>query len=119
MFQGLLKDVVDGTSGGVASVVMDFDGIALESYSKPDAAFDVMTVGIELSVVLRSARQAAEALGAGTTQELAVVAEQMTTVVRLINANYFVALTLAPGGNVGKGRYLLRTRAPELASELG
>ncbi len=119
MFQGLLKDVVEGTDGAVASVVMDLDGIALESYSKPDAVFDIMTIGIELSVVLRSARQAAEALGAGDTQELAVVAEQMTTVVRLIHANYFVALSLAPGGNVGKGRYLLRTRAPELAGELG
>ena len=98
---------------------MDLDGIALESYSKPDAAFDIMTIGIELSVVLRSARQAAEALGAGDTRELAIIAEQVITVVRLINANYFVALSLAPGGNVGKGRYLLRTRAPELAGELG
>jgi predicted regulator of Ras-like GTPase activity (Roadblock/LC7/MglB family) len=119
MFQGLLKDVVDGTDGGVASVVMDLDGIALESSSKPNASFDIMTIGIELSVVLRSARQAAEALGAGATEELAIIAEQVTTVVRLVTPNYFVALSLVPGGNVGKGRYLLRTRAAELASELG
>jgi len=119
MFQGTLREVVDGTEGGVASVVMDLDGIALESYAKPDSDLDIMTVGIELSVVLRSARQAAEALGAGATQELAIVADKMTTLVRQLNANYFVALSLAPGGNVGKGRYLLRTRAPELASELG
>ena len=39
MFQELLKDVVDSADRGVASLVMDLDGITLDSYSKPDAAF--------------------------------------------------------------------------------
>jgi len=118
MFQAVLKDVVEATDGGVASVVMDLDGIALESYAKPDAPLDIMTVGIEVSVVLRSARQAATALGAGEATEVAIMTERMTTLVRLITPQYFMALSLGPGGNVGKGRYLLRTRAPELVGEL-
>lgn len=118
MFDALLKDVVESTEGGVSSLVMDLDGIALTSYSKPDATFDIKTVGIELSVVLRSIRQAAEMLGAGEAREMAMMADGVTTVVRLLEQNYFIALSLEPGGNVGKGRYLLRTRAGELNAEL-
>jgi len=118
MFEALLKDVVDSTHGGVSSLVMDLDGIALDSYSKPGAAFDIKTIGIELTVVLRSIRQAADMLGAGEAREMSLVADGVTTVVRLLNENYFIALSLEPGGNVGKGRYLLRTRAGELNAEL-
>lgn len=118
MFQALLKDVVDGTQGAVSSVVMDLDGIALETYSNPEAPFDIKTVGIELSVVLKGVRHAAEMLGAGEAHEMAIVSDGLTTVARLLTSNYFIALSLQPGGNVGKARYLMRLRAPELAAEL-
>jgi hypothetical protein len=42
----------------------------------------------------------------------------MTTLIRIVNESYFVALTLGPGGNVGKGRFLLRAAAPQFANEL-
>jgi hypothetical protein len=42
----------------------------------------------------------------------------MVTLVRVINQTYFVAMTLTPNGNLGKGRYLLRLMAPGLAKEL-
>ena len=35
MFQAVLKEVVEGTEGGLATLLMDFEGIAVESYSKP------------------------------------------------------------------------------------
>jgi hypothetical protein len=38
--------------------------------------------------------------------------------IRLLNDNYFMALTLAPGGNVGKGRFALRVAAPDVLSAL-
>lgn len=119
MFESLLKDVVEATEGGVASLVMDLDGITLDSYQTPHAAHDIKTVGIELSVVLRAVKQAASMLEAGAMHEVTIVADQLTTLVRMVNDNYFVALSLAPGGNVGRARYLLRTRVPELVAELG
>ena len=118
MFQELLKDVVEQTEGGVASLVMDLDGIALESYSQDDAQFDIKTIGIELSVVLKSIVQAVGMLDAGTTNEVAIMTERLTTLIRLVNEHYFVALSLAPDGNVGKARFLLRTRVPEMLAEL-
>jgi predicted regulator of Ras-like GTPase activity (Roadblock/LC7/MglB family) len=118
MFQELLKGVVDSTDGGVASVVMDLDGIALDAYTRDDAPHDISTVGIELSVVIKSAKQAATMLEAGEATEVALVAEQLTTVARMVAENYFIAVTMLPGGNVGKARFLLRTRSGAVAAEL-
>jgi len=118
MFQALLQEVVESADGSVGFLVMDLDGIALETYSKPDAEHDIKIIGIELSVVLKSVRQAASMLEAGETQEVAIVADQLTTLIRMINDNYFVALSMEPGANIGKARYLLRTRVHTLAEEL-
>jgi hypothetical protein len=36
----------------------------------------------------------------------------------MLTDEYFVALAVAPGGNVGKARYLLRVSAPKLIENL-
>lgn len=120
MFQEVLKDVVDRTEGGIAGLVMGFDGITVDSYVDPDAgsAFEVETVGMEYSVILKEIRKAAEMLDAGSAREVAIQAERLTTVIRLINDEYFVALAIKPDGNYGKARFLLRTSASKLAADL-
>jgi predicted regulator of Ras-like GTPase activity (Roadblock/LC7/MglB family) len=118
MFQAMLKEVVENTDGGVASLLMDFEGIAVDSYSKPNAPFDITTIGAEFSVVLKSILRAAEMLEAGGTAEVAIQAEKMTTLIRVVNESYFVAVSLTPEANIGKARYMLRTRVPHLLKEL-
>jgi len=118
VFQDVLRDVVDGTEGGIASLLMDFEGIAVDSYSKPGAPFDIATIGAEFSVVLKSIQRAAQMLEAGETAEVAIQAEKMTTLIRVVNDTYFVAFSMAPGANIGKARYMLRTRVPTLLKEL-
>src|SRR5262245_15869693 len=118
VFQDVLRDVVDGTEGGIASLLMDFEGIAVDSYSKPGAPFDIATIGAEFSVVLKSIQRAAQMLEAGDTAEVAIQAEKMTTLIRVVNDSYFVAFSMAPGANIGKARYMLRTRVPTLLKEL-
>jgi predicted regulator of Ras-like GTPase activity (Roadblock/LC7/MglB family) len=118
MFKEALRDVVEGTEGGMAGLLMGFDGIAVESYTKSDAGVDIQTLGMELSVVLKDVRRAVEQLQAGSAREIAIQAEKVTTLVRLLNPDYFIALTLLPDGNFGKGRFLLRLAAPKLLSNL-
>ncbi len=117
MFQDNLKRLVDGTEGGVAGLLMGFDGIAVESLSK-DADFDVQTVGMEFSFVLTQVRKAAEILEVGALQEIAIRAEKLTILIRVVSPEYFVALAVRPEGNFGKGRYLLRVVAPKFQAEL-
>jgi len=118
MFKEILQDLVERTDGGVAGLLMASDGIAIDQYSKDDGPFDIESVGMEYSVVLKGAQRAAEMLDTGATNEVSVQTERLTTVVRMLSDEYFVALAIAPGGNVGKGRYLLRISAPKLIENL-
>lgn len=118
MFRDVLRDVVDRTEGGLAGLLMGFDGIPVDQYVKGEDALDVETVGMEYSVILKDIRRAAEMLEAGVAQEVSIQADRLTTIIRLLNDEYFVALTMVPGGNFGKGRFLLRTSASKLLSNL-
>jgi predicted regulator of Ras-like GTPase activity (Roadblock/LC7/MglB family) len=118
MFQDALRNVVDGTEGGVASLLMGFDGIPVEHYVREGAQLDVDKVGMEFSVILKDIRRAAEMLSAGTAREVSVQAEHLITVVRLLNDEYFLAVAVAPGGNPGKARFLMRTHAERFLRDL-
>lgn len=118
MFKEILKDVVDNTEGGVASLLMGFDGIPVDQYVREGEGFDVESVGMEYSVILKNIRNAAQMLEAGDAREVSVQAERVTTVIRLLNDEYFVAIALRPSGNLGKARFLLRTRGTKLLSDL-
>lgn len=119
MFKEALQGVVEGTDGGVAGLLMDFEGIPLESFSREESVFDIEAVGAEVSVVVKAIQRATEMLEAGDTKEVAFKSAKMITLIRVINENYFIALTLSPEGNLGKGRFMLRVAAPRLAEELG
>jgi hypothetical protein len=54
----------------------------------------------------------------GTASEVAIQAENMTTLMRLLNEEYFIAVAMRPQGNIGKARFLLRTSAPKLLENL-
>ena len=118
MFREALMEVVDNTAGGMAGLLMDADGIAVDQYTANTSDFEVESVGMEYSVVLKSVTNAVSMLQAGSTQEVTVKADRLTTLIRMINDQYFVAITLAPDANVGKARYLLRVQASRLADEL-
>ena len=117
MFKEAIRDVVEGTDGGIAGVLMDFEGIAVDSYVKGDS-LDINAVGAEYSVILKSIQRATESLEAGGAREIAIQSEKVTTLIRILNDEYFLALTLSPDGNFGKGRYLMRTAAPKLIEQL-
>lgn len=118
MFKEILREVVENTDGAVASILMGFDGITVDSYVDSTSGIDMETVGSEYSQVLSQIKQAAQLLDMGSAREVAVQAENMTTVMRMINDEYFVALAISPSGNLGKGRFLLRLQAGKLLENL-
>jgi predicted regulator of Ras-like GTPase activity (Roadblock/LC7/MglB family) len=118
MFQESLKRMVAETDGGVAGLLMGFDGIAVDSYVAPNGGVDIQTVGMEFSFILTQVRKAAEILEVGAVQEVAIRAGSVTILIRVLSPDYFIALALRPDGNFGKGRYLLRVVAPQLQAEL-
>src|SRR5579883_1876770 len=119
MFQDALKEIVDKTDGGIAGLIMDSEGIAVESYARDGATFDINTIGIEFGVVLGSIKRAAESLDAGKAHEVSIGTDKVVTLIRTLGESYFLAVAMRPDGNLGKGRFLMRTAAPRLLAELG
>ena len=117
-FRDILKTSVEAVDGGLASVVMGFDGISVEEYIHDGATFDVQTLGVEYSSALTEVRRTADSLKSGAVQEVAVVTEGALVLLRPVNPEYFVALVLKAGGNFGKGRYILRRAARAIAEEM-
>lgn len=118
MFRDSLRTLVEKSDGAVAGLLMGFDGIAVESYAKDAQKLDIQTVGMEFSYILTQVRKAAETIDAGSIEEVTIRTEGMTLIIRVLSRDYFVALAVAPTGNSGKGRYLLRVTAPKIQAEL-
>jgi predicted regulator of Ras-like GTPase activity (Roadblock/LC7/MglB family) len=118
MFKEALRDIVDRTEGGIAGILMDSSGIAVDSYAREGATFDITTIGVEYGVLLGSIKKATEMLEAGKANEVAISTDKVITIIRMLGPEYFLALAITPEGNFGKGRFLMRTAAPKLLAEL-
>jgi predicted regulator of Ras-like GTPase activity (Roadblock/LC7/MglB family) len=117
IFEEAVRKAVEETSGGLAAVIMARDGIALSQYVKPEIRIDLETLGIEYSNLLAAITRAAETIGTGAVKEVSLATDSYTTLIRILNPEYFMALILSPQGNLGKGRFLLRVLAPSLLRE--
>jgi predicted regulator of Ras-like GTPase activity (Roadblock/LC7/MglB family) len=117
MFRDRLQKIVEDCEGGVAAVVMGFDGIAVDSFTQ-DSSLEVQTIGMEFSFVLTQVRKAAEILEVGALEEIIVRSEKLTFVIRVLSEDYFVGLAMRPNGNFGKGRFLLRMATSDLHVQL-
>jgi predicted regulator of Ras-like GTPase activity (Roadblock/LC7/MglB family) len=118
MFRDSLRRLVEQTQGGIAGLLMGFDGIAVESFLAEPKKLDMQTVSMEFSFILSQVRKAVESIDTGGLEELVVRTERLTLIFRVITKDYFVALAVAPTGNAAKGRYLMRVTAPKIQAEL-
>lgn len=117
-FREHLEQICRDVDGAVACSLMGVDGIEVDTHVADVGDMDLKSLLVEYSGVLRSAKEAAEAHAAGGVAELAISTEKLLAVVRSVSPEYFMVVALAPGGNFGKARYLLRVTAPKLRSEL-
>ncbi|MCG5055918.1 MAG: hypothetical protein KA712_23420 [Myxococcales bacterium] len=118
MFRETIQKVVDRVDGGLAGILMGFDGISVEAYTRPPATTDINTVGMEFAHVLTQVRRAAELLEVGGLQEVTLKTDELAVLVRVLDDEYFLACAMKPEGNLGKARYLLRISAPVIQAEL-
>jgi predicted regulator of Ras-like GTPase activity (Roadblock/LC7/MglB family) len=117
-FREHLEEVCRRCDGAVACSLMGMDGIEVDTHLTGSGDVDVKPLLVEYSGLFRTARDAAEAHVAGAVDELSIATDKILTVARLVSPEYYLVLALAPDGNVGRARYLLRVTAPKLRSEL-
>jgi predicted regulator of Ras-like GTPase activity (Roadblock/LC7/MglB family) len=118
VFTEHLRKLVEDVDGGIGSLIMGLDGIAVDSYVRDNASADITTIGMEFSFILTQVRKAGEILEIGGIEELTIKAERLTLIVRMLTDEYFLALMIDADGNFGKGRFFMRVAAPRLIAEL-
>ena len=120
-FRESITQLVERLDGGVAAVLMGFNGISIDSYAKGgyDGALpDIQTLSMEFAHIIGQARRTLQSLDAGALEEFTLKAEAMTLVVRILTDEYFLACAVLPTGSLGKARYLMRVAAPTLRADL-
>jgi predicted regulator of Ras-like GTPase activity (Roadblock/LC7/MglB family) len=120
-FESILRPIVDTCGGGIAIALMESDGIAIEQVAAtaPAAAMeDIGAAGVEFGRILDDVRKASDSLGGGSVGEATFSLAAFSLIVSVIDPDTFLALAIAPDGNVGKARYLMRRSLPLLREQL-
>jgi predicted regulator of Ras-like GTPase activity (Roadblock/LC7/MglB family) len=73
-----------------------------------DPDLDIDLVATELTTLLRRSMRVASDTELGELREMMFSAHRQTFLLRPITAEYFLLLSLNPGGNVGRARFELR-----------
>ena len=102
---------------------MGNDGIPIEQVSTGPlpagrSREDIGIAGVEFGRILDEIRKAADALGGGPLRETVVVLARFQLVFRAVDDETFLVVVLAPDGNLGKARYLIRSSLEALQREL-
>jgi predicted regulator of Ras-like GTPase activity (Roadblock/LC7/MglB family) len=122
-FDVILRNIVENAGGGLAAALMGNDGIPIEHFvaSTPREGLgedDVSAAGVEFGRILDEIRKASDALSGGAVSETVVSLARFQLVLRPVDADTFLVVAIAPDGNLGKARYLIRRHLLALRDQL-
>lgn len=112
--KAVLKEMVEGVDGALGVVVIGYDGISIDEYIREDAPVDLQLLAVEYATVLKEIRKAVDVLNTGKMEEVSINTDVSRVIIRVINDDLFIVFAIDHGGNYGKGRYVLRCRAPRI-----
>jgi predicted regulator of Ras-like GTPase activity (Roadblock/LC7/MglB family) len=127
-FTSALRSIVDGCGGGVGAALMGSDGIAIEQVEARALPADfaqeggvgdeLAALGVEFGRILDEARKAADSLGGGAVEEACLRMARFWVLLRSVDSETFLVVVLAPEGNLGKARFLMRRHLADLREHL-
>jgi predicted regulator of Ras-like GTPase activity (Roadblock/LC7/MglB family) len=120
-FRENIEKLLDKVDGGVACVLMGFDGITVETCARSghdEVLPDIQTVAMEFAHIIAQTRRTLASLEAGALEEFTLRTDALTFVVRVLTAEYFLACAILPRGSSGRTRYLMRVSSPALIADL-
>jgi predicted regulator of Ras-like GTPase activity (Roadblock/LC7/MglB family) len=124
-FESILREIIESCNGGVGVALMGIDGIPIaqvEAARQPGEVAvlrdDIGTAGVEFASILGEIRKASDALGGGDMSETLVNLGRFWLLFRQVDEDTLLVLALAPDGNLGKARYLMRRHLLAIRQEM-
>lgn len=115
-FTETLKEAVEKVDGAVSAMIIGADGMPVEEYAV-EKLINLDELGAEASQMIKDIGNAAQNLRLGEAKEFSIISDLCGIIMRKINSEYYLALVIRPDGNYGKGRFVLKSLVPKLASE--
>ena len=115
-FAKVLKDAVERVDGAFSAMILGIDGMPVESHTT-EKVLSLESLSAEASQMMKGIDDAAVSLGLGEAGEFSIVSDLCSIIMRKINREYYLAMLIKPGGNVGKGRFVLRSIVPQIEGE--
>ena len=121
-FATVLRTLVSEAGGAIAAVLLGRDGIPIEQVEAArlpaEESERIASAGAELARIFEEIRKAADSFGGGQPQETVVRLDRFWLLLRPVDDETHLLLVLAPEGNVGKARFLMRRHLPALQAQL-
>jgi predicted regulator of Ras-like GTPase activity (Roadblock/LC7/MglB family) len=122
-FASILQTIVDECGGGLAAALMGSDGIPIEQVEvSADSGHalndEVGVLGVEFGRILEEMRKASDSVGGGGLEEVSVRLANFWVLMRMVDDETYLILAIAPDGNAGKARFLMRRHLLALRDEL-
>ena len=122
-FSGILQNIVETCGGGINAALMGTDGIPIDQFvsdNVPEGPLseDIGTAGVEFNRILDEIRKASDGLAGGAMTETVVVLARFSLAFRPVDEDAFLVVVVAPDGNLGKARYLMRNSLSAIRDEL-
>jgi len=124
-FEAILREIMDQSGGALGIALMGSDGIPIVQLAPElppgqtnPLGEDIGTAAVEFARILNEIQKAADALNAGALAETVINLARFHLLLRQVDDDVFLVLALAPSGNPGKARYLIRRHLFALRSEL-
>ena len=113
-----LKELVDQVGGAQAAILVDEDGLTVDSYRRQDSSLDSESLSAECNAVVARARDATERLEIGVVGEISLSTDQYSLLCCFVRGEDYLILVLSRAAILGKGRFYLQRMAYLLRAEL-
>jgi predicted regulator of Ras-like GTPase activity (Roadblock/LC7/MglB family) len=124
-FEAILREILNECGGGLGIALMGTDGIPIVQLSREleggvpnPLGDDIGTAGVEFARILAEVQKASDALNAGAMSDVVVGLARFQLFFRHVVDDVIVVLAIAPDGNPGKARYMIRRSLHALREEL-
>lgn len=118
-FRDQLQHLVESVPGATASTLMEFDGIAIDTFHVGSKPPEFNTLITEYAAMIHRLKHTEDlAAQVGAPQEVIIRTDQLIAAVQVLTDDYFLAVLLNNDGYLGKARYKMRILRPYLLKEL-
>ncbi len=116
MFAETLREIGSRLEDMEALLLMGIDGLPIEKVVR-NQSLNIEMLTAELTTVLRNSNHTGKEINAGVADELIILSEKMTVIMKTITHDYFFMMICRPGANLGRARFELKKAKYQLEKE--